>query len=184
MTPSHSRTVSKSDLNNHTTKLLNAAINAVQAIVSTTSSNQSSADPRTELDSHANMVVLGKHSYIFESTGRTCDVMPFTNDLGVAKNIPIVDGALAYDCPYTRDTFILIVRNALYIPSNENNLIPPFIMRQGGVIVNDVPKIHCNDPSIDDHCITFLTCELRIPLQLVGVFSYFHTRKPLSQEFF
>ena len=29
---------------------------------------------RTDLDSHANMVVLRKYSYIFESTGRTCNV--------------------------------------------------------------------------------------------------------------
>ena len=35
---------------------------------------------RTELDSHANMVVLGKYSYIFESTGRTCNVKPLSFD--------------------------------------------------------------------------------------------------------
>ena len=34
-------------------------------------------DPRTELDYHANMVVLGAHAFIFESTNRTCNVQPF-----------------------------------------------------------------------------------------------------------
>ncbi len=29
---------------------------------------------RSELDSHANMVVLGKDCFIFESTGKTCNV--------------------------------------------------------------------------------------------------------------
>ena len=178
------RSPSNSEPNNHTVKFIHAAINAVHAIISTTSATQSSADPRTELDSHANMVVLGKHSYIFESTGRTCDVKPFTDELGIATDIPIVDGAIAYDCPYTRETYILIVGNALYIKTMDTNLIPPFIMRQGGVIVNDVPKIQCQDPSIDDHCISFSTCDLRIPLQLMGVFSYFHSRKPLPQELF
>ena len=31
-------------------------------------------DPRTETDSHANIVVLGFNSFVFESTGRTCNV--------------------------------------------------------------------------------------------------------------
>ena len=59
----------------------------------------SSDDLRTELDSHAKMVVLGLNSFVFESTGRTFNVQPFSTNLGVAKHVPIVDGALAYDCP-------------------------------------------------------------------------------------
>ena len=34
--------------------------------------------PRTELDSHTNMVLLGKHSFIFDGAPRnTCEVVPF-----------------------------------------------------------------------------------------------------------
>ena len=176
------RSVSESEPNIHTTKLIISAVNSVQAIVSTTDSSQVTADPRAELDSHANIAVLRKYTYIFESTGKTCNVKPFMDDLGMVTDIPVVDGALAYDCPYTRETRILIIHNALCIKSMETNLIPPFIMRKGGIIVSDVPKIHCSDPSKDDHCITFSTCNLHIPLQLIGIFSYFHTRKPLSQE--
>ena len=113
----------------------------------------STADPRTELDSHANMVVLGSHAFVFEKTGRTCNVKPFSTELGIASNVPIVDAAIAYDCPYNFKTYILIARNALHIPSMDHNLVPPFIMRAGGVKVNDTAKIHCDDPSIDDHCI-------------------------------
>ena len=47
-----------------------------------------SAYPRSELDSHANMVVLGKHAFIFESSGRTCNVRPFSEELGIAENVP------------------------------------------------------------------------------------------------
>ena len=130
------------------------------------------------------MVVLGKHAFIFESTGRTCSVRPFSSELGVANNVPIVDGAIAYDCPYTQETSILIVRNALHIPSMEHNLIPPFIMRAGGVIVNDTAKIHCADPTTNDHCILFPTSDLRIPLQLHGIFSYFHSRLPTITELY
>ena len=39
-------------------------------------------------------------------------------------------------------TYILTVRNALHVPSMEHNLIPPFIMREAGLVINDVPRIH------------------------------------------
>ena len=128
------------------------------------------------------MVVLGKDASIFESTGRTCNVEPFSPDLGIAQDIPIVDAAIAYDCESTNDTYILIVRNAVHIPLMNHNLLPPFILRQGGIIVNDTAKIHCSDPSTDDHCILFPHSDLRIPLKLNGIFSYFNSRKPLPSE--
>ena len=109
------------------------------ADVTTYNENTASVDPRAELDSHANMVVLGASAFIFESTGRFCNVQPFDSKLGTSHD---VDGALEYECPYTMGTYILIVRNALYMKHLRNNLLLPFIMREGGVIVNDVPKIH------------------------------------------
>ena len=66
-------------------------------------------DPRTELDSHANIVVLGAHAFIFESTNRTCNVQPFDLSLGTASKIPIVDGAVVYECPYTGEIYVLIL---------------------------------------------------------------------------
>ena len=128
--------------------------------------DESTADPRTELDTHANMVVLGCNSFVFESTGRTCNVHPFSSDLGTAKNVPIVDGALAYDCPYSGQVYILLVRNALHIPSMHHNLLPPFILRTGGVKVNDVPKTRCASPDVEDHSISFDDSKVKIPLQL------------------
>jgi hypothetical protein len=124
------------------------------------------------------MVVLGKNAFIFERTGRTCNVQPFSSELGTATNVPIVDGAIAYECPYNHQVYILLIRNALYIPSMDTNLIPPFIMRAGGVVVNDTAKIHCAQPTVDDHCIQFTDSELKIPLQLNGIFSYFNSRLP------
>ena len=142
------------------------------------------ADPRTELDSHANMIVVGSECFVFESTGRSCTVHPFSTDLGSAKDVPIVDAALAYDCQYTGQTIILIARNALHIRTMKNNLIPPFIMRAGGVIVNDKPKIHCDNPTVQDHSLSFHDSDVRIPLQLHGIFSYFHTRSPNEKELY
>ena len=73
---------------------------------------------------------------------------------------------------------MLVIQNALRVPSMSNNLIPPFIMRENGIIINECAKIHCEDPTPEDHAIIFKGYDLRIPLQLHGIFSYFVTRKP------
>ena len=122
--------------------------------------------PRTELDSHANMVVLCDHTYVFDQVdNNTCDVLPFNPSLGKSTKVPIVDGAVAYDCPRTQKTFILVFKNALHVPSMSHNLIPPFILREAGVVVNDVPKIHVPSPEQDDHSIIVKDSDLHITLQ-------------------
>ena len=60
----------------------------------------------------------------------------------------------------------------------DHNLNLPFIMRAGGVTINDVPKIPCEDSIVDDHSVLFDQSDLWIPLQLNGAFSFFHTRVP------
>ena len=62
-----------------------------------------------------------------------------------------------------------------------NKLIPPFVMREAGLKVDDVPKIHIERQNLtnESHFI-FSTAdgnvtELRIPMQLDGIFSYFPT---------
>ena len=132
--------------------------------------------PRTELDSHANMVVLGKNAFIFDKiTSQTCEVLPFDPTIGSAQDVPIVDGAVAYECPYNHITYILAFKNALHVPSLEHNLLPPFILREAGMIVNDTAKIHKAEPGKDDHAIIVEEESLIIPLQLNGIFSYFHS---------
>ena len=81
-------------------------------------------------------------------------------------------------------TYILIIRNALHVKSMDHNLLPPFIAREAGLIVNDVPRIHCGgDLTQESHCIISKgEVDLRIPLRLKGVFSYFETRKLTPTE--
>ena len=137
---------------------------------------------RSELDTHANMVVVGKHSLILNQSGRTAEVAPFSPDCGSLESVPIVDAVVAYDCPYEMKTYILVLTNALYVPSMDHNLLPPFILREAGLEVNDVPKIQVKDPDVRDHSIWFPAAQFRIPLGLWGVFSYFPTRKPTWNE--
>ena len=104
------------------------AVFKAQSTVSTVNTVDTIIIYKTELDIHDNMVVLGKECFIFESTGKTCNVEPFTSELGSSLTIPIADASLAYDFPYAHRTFILIICNALHIKTMQHNLIPPFIL--------------------------------------------------------
>ena len=79
---------------------------------------------RTELDSHANMPVIGRNAYILSKIGETVDVAPFTPDYKPI-HVELVDAALKYDCSYSGKVKILIIRRKLYAPSMTHNLLPP-----------------------------------------------------------
>ena len=64
---------------------------------------------RTELDSHANMPVIGKNAYILSKIGETVDVAPYTPDYKPIS-VELVDAALKYECPYSGEVKILIIR--------------------------------------------------------------------------
>ena len=64
---------------------------------------------RTELDSHANMPVIGMNAYILSKIGETVDVAPFTPDYKPIS-VELVDAALKYECPYIGKVKILIIR--------------------------------------------------------------------------
>ena len=102
----------------------------------------------TELDSHANMPVVGCHTTTIQHTGLHAEVHGFADGLKMEK-VAIVDAAIAYDDPYSLKTYIIIIKNALHVPSMSHNLIPPFIMREAGLIINEEPKCQANAPSID-----------------------------------
>ena len=111
----------------------------------------------------------------------------FSSDCSKLEAVPIVDAVVAYDCPHTLETFIIVVRNGFYIHSMMNNLIPPFVMREAGLKVIDVPKIqiYCKNLTNESHCIVSTADgtgnELCISIQLDGIFSYFLTQM-LTQE--
>ena len=86
------------------------------------------------------MPVVGCHAYIMSNTGRKADVNAFSPDFE-PMTIPIVDAAVQYNCKFTGKSYLLIIHNALHVPSMENNLIPPFLMRETGISVDDTPKI-------------------------------------------
>ena len=88
-----------------------------------------------ELDSHANMSVVGVSAYIISDTGETAYLNAYSPDYE-SRKIKIVDAALQYESPHDGKIFILVLLNALYVLFMIDNLIPPFIMREAGIKVN------------------------------------------------
>ena len=71
-------------------------IKRISKAISTKHYTMEKDPPRTDLDTHANMMVFGKDCYVFDSVfEKTSDVEPFDLTLGVASSVQIVDAALA-----------------------------------------------------------------------------------------
>ena len=82
----------------------------------------------TELEVHANMVVVGKQAFVFSHSGQYANVQAFAGEVKGLQKVPIVDAVIAYDCPSSGETYLLVVQNVLCVPTMEINLIPPFIL--------------------------------------------------------
>lgn len=136
---------------------------------------------RTELDSHADTCCVGGGATILYTwPDQTVDVSPFINSLGVAKNAPIVSAGVAYD-DANGELHVLLIHQAVYFEEMPNNLLCPMQMRHSGVTVNDCPK-HCLDvPERNDHTLIF-SDDFTIPLDIIGVTSYFPTRSLTEEE--
>ena len=143
---------------------------------------ETSASHRTELDSHANMVVVGRECVVFDTTGKTCTVNSFAKSAGKLEKVPVVDACVAYDCPYTAKVYLLLMRNALQVSDIQVNLLPPFVVREAGIHCDDCPKSQAEEPTVDTHCLHAKDAGLRIHLRLMNTFSYFETRKPTDRE--
>ena len=101
---------------------------------------------RSEMDSHANMIVLGKHCRIEDGYelddlnkpgARFASVQSFSPEQPLIR-LPVVNASVAYR-DADQNVSILHFTDALYNESAEHNLIPPFILREAGWKVNDTP---------------------------------------------
>ena len=97
------------------------------------------------------MIVLGKQAFVFNYTGQYENVKVFSEDAGGIPKVPIVDAVISYYCPHSGGTRLLIERNYLYVPLMAHNLSPPFILCESGLILNDTPKIHVDNPIVEDN---------------------------------
>ena len=121
---------------------------------------------------------------MLQDTGKRVAVEGFGNAVQQVEGIPIVTAAMAYDCPTTHHTYILIFHEALLIGGMKTHLLNPNQMRHQGIVVNDVPLQHLPLAERDLHCHSVICHEppLNIPMSLRGIMSGFETRIPTAAE--
>eukprot|EP00957_Ditylum_brightwellii_P105544 8046166-Ditylum_brightwellii.AAC.1 len=137
---------------------------------------------RSELDNHANMIIAGHACVIFNTTSQKCTVKSFVKDAGQLDNVPIVDVVMAYGCPYKAKTYLLLMRNALYVPELTTNLLPLFILCEGRILVDECPKFQVQSPSIGNHLMYCKDTDLCTHFELNNTVSSFHARPPSDEE--
>ncbi len=130
----------------------------------------------TELDSHANMAVAGPDCTVIAISGHHATVTPFSSNLPTMNMVEIGDVAIAYNDPISLQTYLLVMRNALLIPTMDHNLIQLFLIWLAGLQIDETPKHQLALPTVDNHAIYDSETGMRIHLELNGIFSYFITQ--------
>ena len=65
-------------------------------------------ESRMELDSHANIPVVGKEALVVEQSGKTVEVSPFTPDYKPIK-VEVVNAMVQYDSPLDGKEYMLVI---------------------------------------------------------------------------
>ena len=140
----------------------------------------------TELDSHADTCVVGKHVLLFQDFNRPVNVSGYDANLGTVENCKTVSAAMAYDDIRTGETVMLIVHQAISLPYLDNNLLNPMQLRMNDVRVSEQAKFLTENPKDEDHALIVPGMDggdpLLIPLSLNGVVSYLPTYKPTTEQ--
>ena len=136
----------------------------------------------TDLDSHANSPVVGDNDIILFHTNKTIRVSCFTKALSDINKVLVVVVAVVYTDAVTGVTYLLVIRNALYMKGMESNLIPPFMIRLTDHEVDECPKFMCKQPTTKLHAISISDPELIIPVSLKRITSYIPTKKSTVEE--
>ena len=74
---------------------------------------------------------------------------------------------------------MLACKEALCVLAMKHNPIPPFLMKEACVLVENSPKVQSKDPTKHHHSTHFTDEDLRMHLMFHGIFSYFSSKKPL-----
>ena len=145
-----------------------------------------STENRTELDSHADTCVVSpKTSLIVNDYERPVRVHGYDDKVSERSSCRTVTAVVAYDDPVSNETFMLMIHQAIEIPTLSVNLLGTMQLRDNDVYVNEEPKHMARSPTQDHHCLKIERqgdIPLVIPLSIKGVISYFPTRKPTTQE--
>jgi uncharacterized Zn ribbon protein len=99
-----------------------------RAAAVTFTEQQDPKEHKTHLDSHADTCVAGDNVLVVHVLDKKVNVTGFDPAQGKVKDLDLVLGALALDCP-TNEVVTLMMNQAVCVPRMENNRLCPMQMR-------------------------------------------------------
>jgi hypothetical protein len=140
---------------------------------------------RSDLDSHANASVVVMEVITLQDFERPVNGSGYEPKGPVSMYLKMVSAGMAYNVPVSGRVVILIVHQEINLPHFLHNLLNPMQMRLNDVVVNEMSKFQCANPTNLSHTITVkvdnMNDELVIPLDLCGMVSFFTTRNPTQE---
>jgi hypothetical protein len=141
---------------------------------------------RSDLDSHAEACVVGKEALLFNYFDREVTVSGY-DPSGDTKSLSTVSVALGYVIPETGKNVLLIIHQAISLPTLDHNLLSTMQMILHDLVLKETPKFQSRESTSLSHIISVRGDEaddvLVILLDLFGVVSCFSTFKPSQDEF-
>ena len=123
-------------------------------------------EPTSMIDACSRATILDMLMQLRDEIGMT--IIFITHDIG-----------LAY---YVSDSVYIMEQGRFVEQGSADDIIlnpkEPYTQR----LINDVPKIHLDDPGAENYALVINEPQLRIPLQLWGIFYFFHSRIPTPDE--
>ena len=93
---------------------------------------------KSELDSHADTCVVGKHALVVHEHNKLVNVFSY-DPKSKGKPAKIVDALVKYVDPFTGAESLIMINQAIHVDYLDHNLICPMQCRLNGVTVNDTP---------------------------------------------
>ncbi len=107
---------------------------------------------QVELDSHTDTSVVGSNVLVVHDHAHYVDVYGY-DCKSRHKNVTTVNAAVAYNNSQIGNTSVLLINQAILIPSIKNILLCPMQCHLNGVSIDDVPKFLVKNPTVNDHVV-------------------------------
>jgi hypothetical protein len=108
-----------------------------------------------ELDSHADMTVLGAGTLIIQSYDRPVEVVGYDPQQG-SQMFETVSSILAFDHPREGQVYHLVFHQAIHMPQLDHHLLCPMQCCVNDVTVKDVTRFLTHFPTDNMHALIVL----------------------------
>ena len=134
---------------------------------------QSTSHGCIELDTHADMTVLGSNCVVLSYTGKECEVSPYSSEYEAVQNVPIVTRATVWTNATDGTAYLLIFHESLSMGDKlDHTLVNPNQLWAYSVSIQDNPfnakplSITTDDASVKLYSEGMIICgDIRTPTE-------------------